>query len=58
MLTVKIKTDNAAFEPNIPAECARILRELADRLDRDYEQDGTLRDSNGNTVGTFKLTSR
>lgn len=58
MFTVKITTDNAAFESNIPAECARILRELADRLDYDYEQDGTLRDSNGNTVGNFKLTTR
>lgn len=58
MLTVKIKTNNNAFTDNIPAECARILRELADRLENEYEQDGGLRDYNGNTVGSFTLTTR
>ncbi|KXS55004.1 MAG: hypothetical protein AWU57_600 [Marinobacter sp. T13-3] len=50
--TLTIKTDNAAFEE--PAqEVARMLRELADRIDRDSELPDVLplRDLNGNRVG-------
>lgn len=60
MLTLKIKTDNAAFHNNEEAaylECARILREAADRLEQGYTTD-TLQDYNGNTVGQFTLTKR
>jgi len=52
MFTLKINTDNAAFEDDPTAEVARILRALADRLvcaspDESYP----LRDVNGNKVG-------
>ena len=52
-----IYTDNAAFDspPNI--EVARILREVANRLDagEDYHFYETLRDINGNDVGRAKF---
>ena len=54
MFTVTIKTDNAAFGDHTVNEVARILREVADRIetDGDERRDGlTLRDVNGNTVG-------
>ena len=52
MITITMKTYNAAFE-DYAAEVARILRDLADRYERDQTHlDGaTLRDLNGNTVG-------
>ena len=60
-LELKIGCDNAAFEENPRAEVARILREVADKLDDNpsyadfYE---TLRDINGNDVGRVKLHPR
>lgn len=52
MFTLKIKTDNAAFEEDPTAECARILRELADRIEcASPDEDYPLRDVNGNKVG-------
>jgi hypothetical protein len=62
-IKIDINTANAAFDgDNAGAEAARILRDLADRL----EGSGTLarsdtkflRDINGNTVGTYKTTAR
>ena len=54
-LTVKIDMDNAAFESDL--ELGRILRELADRSDRDgLDPAGeTLRDVNGNRVGSATM---
>ena len=34
-------------------DVARVLREIADRIENDFEARGTIRDANGNTVGTF-----
>lgn len=49
---VKIETGNAAFsDGNRNYEIARILRELADKLEHGHEP-ATVRDINGNTVGT------
>lgn len=59
MLTVKIATANAAFAPDWGAECqecARILREAADRLEKG-NREFSLRDVNGNQVGTVYLRS-
>jgi hypothetical protein len=50
MFTVKIETGNAAFEPRPHDEIARILRELADRIEAG-KFTRSLRDANGNTVG-------
>jgi len=52
---ITIKTANDAFQPNPCHEVARILRELADRIDGagmpGKEEVWTLRDVNGNTIG-------
>jgi hypothetical protein len=53
MFTVKIETDGAAFEEGAGEELARILRKLADRVDRHMYPGaaaGNLLDLNGNTV--------
>ena len=55
MFTLQFETDNAAFENYPAAEAARILREVADKV-----QDGThekaIIDINGNTIGGFRLS--
>lgn len=53
MFTIKIKTDNAAFEDK-NAEIARILREIANDLEKDYVRSVIL-DHNGNNVGTVDV---
>ena len=51
-VTLTIDTGNAAFDDgNREAEVARILREAADKIEAGYE-DFTLRDYNGNKVGS------
>lgn len=51
-LKIEIKTDNAAFSDDVTFECARILRELADRMTHaSPDEDYPLRDLNGNKVG-------
>jgi hypothetical protein len=60
VLTIKIKTDNAAFDENKYGEVARILRNLADKLEGGYGGMGVtmnLMDFNGNKVGTIKETN-
>lgn len=49
--TITIETGNAAFEDSPTTELARILRDLADRLERDGIPPEHLRDINGNRVG-------
>lgn len=57
MFVLKMETENAAFtnggSPHF--EVARILRELAARLERVKPTEGTLRDDNGNKVGDWSL---
>ena len=57
-LIIEIDTSNEAFDDAPGFEVARILRDLAGKLDtrsrqslRDRAEDLSLRDSNGNTVG-------
>ena len=60
MLTLRIKTDNEAFQGDAGTEIARILRRLAGDLDgRDIlpGETFTLRDINGNRVGAASVTS-
>jgi hypothetical protein len=57
MITITIKTDNAAFQDNRHAEVARILRDLANRLDRGFTFD-RVQDVNGNAVGSVTLTGQ
>ena len=62
--TLDIDMSNAAFEryaddARDASEVAAILRKLADRLDDvsvTEQSTGTLRDSNGNTVGDWTVT--
>jgi hypothetical protein len=52
--TIKIKMDNAAFDE--PAgELARILRDIAERIEQGEIMAFNLRDVNGNNVGTFQV---
>lgn len=51
---LSLEMDNAAFDDDAALELARILRELADRIEQDGLDSGEpirLRDVNGNTVG-------
>lgn len=58
-LNLHIDMDNAAFGDDDDAvaccEASQILREAAQRI-RDGAMSGKLRDSNGNTVGSFEIS--
>ena len=57
MFKVQIDTGNAAFDEDnggAAAETARILREIADRLENGRTE-GPAFDLNGNTVGRYTL---
>ena len=57
MITITIETGNAAFsDGNRSAEIARILRELADKLDRNATL--CVYDVNGNRCGAVTLTGK
>jgi hypothetical protein len=57
--TLEIDCDNAAFgegdDDQRCCELGRILFDLGERLYSWHPLSGTVRDSNGNTVGRFKL---
>jgi hypothetical protein len=56
-ITIEINTDHAAFENDAGIEVARILRDLADKIeDWPGASKVTLgcRDLNGNKVGSFR----
>ena len=56
--TIEINMDNDAFKESGGAdELHRILKRLSDRLAEEYMPfiPSTLRDSNGNKVGTFEI---
>lgn len=56
--TVKFECDNAAFDGcDLAPEIVRILRSIADRVERDGPSGffETVRDINGNDVGRFAL---
>ena len=54
MFTLKIETDNDAFQYDLLDEIKRILHEVSyDILPNDS---GNIHDINGNKVGTWKLT--
>ena len=50
-----IQTLNNALLPDVATEIARLLREVAQLVERG-EQEWSVRDSNGNTVGHFMLS--
>jgi hypothetical protein len=55
--TIHIDLENAAFEPEAAPEVARILRDIATKLDSHdgYDKYQTVFDVNGNDVGRFRL---
>ena len=56
-LTITINTDNDAFQGDAEeTEIARILRDIADRCRREGVSSRKLRDFNGNTCGSLKVT--
>lgn len=68
-LSLKLDCDNAAFEEDRAAESARILRRLADKIERgggDYcaeinngmPASGSLFDWNGNSCGSWEIKPR
>jgi hypothetical protein len=55
MITIKIETENAAFQEN-PNEIRAILEDLGYKLQASKPGDsGPIRDSNGNTVGSWAI---
>lgn len=55
-ITISIDTVNDAFQPCIGLEFARILRQIADRIEEEgvfADNSYIVRDYNGNNVGTF-----
>lgn len=50
-----IRCEGAAFDENMDEEVQRLLRLAADRIEIGVFT-GSLRDSNGNTVGSHQLT--
>ena len=54
--TVSFDADGAAFEDGFEgrAEVQTILRKLADRVWGSDDEEGLIRDSNGNTVGGWR----
>jgi len=58
MIKITINTDNAAFEDSRELELARILFDVAEKIQSGYlwptPHGYPLRDLNGNTVGTIE----
>ncbi|WP_038384964.1 hypothetical protein [Bradyrhizobium elkanii] len=48
-----IRTDNAAFDDDRCAETARILRDVADQVEKNRSVRGWAHDANGNRVCKF-----
>lgn len=54
---LKIESDNEAMVDHAESATADMLREVASKLEDGYDG-GKLRDVNGNSVGSWKLTTR
>ena len=57
MLTIKIKTDNQAFNDCKEFEIAKCLTDVIAYINNGYD-DNNIHDTNGNVCGHFKLTNR
>lgn len=54
-MQIRFKTDNSAFEDeNKPFEIARILREIAFKVENDITE-ASISDINGNVIGTWEI---
>ena len=54
MFTLTFSTSNAAFDPEPASEVARLLRQVAEKVE-DGDKTGRVHDLNGNLVGAFTL---
>ena len=55
VFSLTIECDKAAFEDD-PDQLAKLLRQVADRVDDGQrQQSGSVRDANGNKVGTWEV---
>lgn len=52
---VMFRISSAAFYPRQYKEIARILRDIADRVENEEITSGTIRDVNGNKVGIYTI---
>ena len=58
MFKMEFATDNAAFDDMPATECARILRDIARKIETGERLDGgPIRDINGNRIGHWELAS-
>ena len=53
-MIISISTDDAAAQEDAAGELARILRKLAQELAAGNFEPRTIRDINGNTIGSFR----
>ena len=57
MLKLFFEMSNSAFAEGGASECARILRHLADRIEREGGLDyAKIRDVNGNAIGELQMS--
>ncbi len=54
-ITIRVKTGNAAFEDDPTGEQNAIVQKVAREI-ANGDRRGSIRDSNGNTVGDFRVT--
>lgn len=57
-MIIEIDMGNAAFDENASGEMARILRDLADRLDNGIPDRTNVFDINGNRIGYAALIKK
>jgi hypothetical protein len=50
-MIISFEMDNAAFDDNACTETARILRNLADRMEEGINEVSKIYDANGNRIG-------
>ncbi len=57
LFNIAIEGDNAAFDDDARGETARILRDVAQRIEsgEDANYYRTIRDINGNRIGAFRF---
>lgn len=53
-MRIQFRTSNAAFQGRRKSESARILREIAEKLEEGHDE-GIIQDVNGNKVGSWNL---
>ena len=55
MFTINFETDKSVFSSYPEVECARILVKIANDLNNGGAYEGSIRDINGNSIGSYEL---